>query len=50
MQVVKKLVSCCEVTLYVDGALVGSAMLKAPGLADVSYLSVCTGEHWVCLN
>ena len=45
MQVVKKLVSRCKVTLYVDGELVGSAMLKGPGLADVRvcvhYVSVC---------
>ena len=51
MQVVKKLVSRCEVTLYVDGELVGSAMLKGPGLADVRacvhYLSVCLS---VCLS
>ena len=45
MQVVKKLVSRCEVTLYVDGELVGSAMLKGPGLADVR---VCV--YIICLS
>ena len=47
MQVVKKLVSRCEVTLYVDGELVGSTMLKAPGLADVSRLCVYV---YVCVS